>query len=201
MANQANIEKWATHAPYSVEAQRPAELDALGFDEIYATWYDEVSRWIRAMGGPDAEREDLVQDVFVIVHRRLGDFDGRNLPGWLYQIARRRVRDFRRLLWVKNLVARRSPLPEGLTLVSPGPEEDLETKEKRELLERLLRKLNESERAALVLFEVEGYTGQQIAAVQEVPLNTVWARIHKARKKLQARLERFELQDQRRLDA
>lgn len=195
MANQAPIERWAAPAPDADESV--AEPEQLGFDQIYATWYDEVSRWIRAMGGPEAEREDLVQDVFVVVHRRLGDFDGRNLPGWLYQIARRRVRDFRRLLWVKHLVVRRNPLPEGLTLVRPSPAEDLETKEKRKLLERLLDKLGDSERAALVLFEVEGYSGQQIAAVQGVPLNTVWARIHKARKKLQSYLERFERQDGR----
>ena len=197
MANQAPIERWSSPAPDALE--RVAEPEQLEFDQIYTAWYDEVSRWIRAMGGPEAEREDLVQDVFVVVHRRLGDFDGRNLPGWLYQIARRRVRDFRRLLWVKHLVVRRNPLPEGLTLVRPSPAEDLETKEKRELLERLLGKLGDSERAALVLFEVEGYSGQQIAAVQGVPLNTVWARIHKARKKLQSHLERFERQDEGRL--
>jgi RNA polymerase sigma-70 factor (ECF subfamily) len=194
MANQAPVEKWI-EAPLSVESDIAVDLS---FDAIYAAWYDDVSRWVRAMGGPEAEREDLVQDVFLVVHRRLGDFDGRNLPGWLYQIARRKVRDFRRLLWVKNLVMRRSPMPQALVLVEPGPAEDLETKEKRALLERLLEKLNDSERAALVLFEVEGYSGQQIAAVQGVPLNTVWARIHKARRKLQLSLERFEEQEQRR---
>jgi RNA polymerase sigma-70 factor, ECF subfamily len=47
------------------------------------------------MGAPEAEREDLVHDVFIVVHRRLHDFDGENLAGWLYQIARHRVRDFR----------------------------------------------------------------------------------------------------------
>ncbi len=199
MANQAHLEKWSE--PQAAAAPPAEQRTTFDFDEIYAAWYEEVSRWIRAMGGPEAEREDLVQDVFVIVHRRLVDFDGRNLPGWLYQIARRRVRDFRRLLWVKNLVVRRSPLPEGLTLVRPGPAEDLETKEKRELLERLLGKLNDSERVALMLFEVEGYSGQQIADLQGVPLNTVWARIHKARKKLQECLRRVESRDQRRLGA
>jgi RNA polymerase sigma-70 factor (ECF subfamily) len=197
MAHHAPVEKW--HAP-TLEAEPRAEPVA-NFDQIYAAWYDDVSRWIRAMGGPEAEREDLVQDVFVVVHRRLDDFDGRNLAGWLYQIARRRVRDFRRLLWVKHLITRRSPLPEGLVLVGPSPVEDLETKEKRLLLETLLAKLNESERAALILFEVEGYSGQQIAAIQEVPINTVWARIHKARRKLQHGLERIELRETRRVDA
>ncbi len=86
-------------------------------------------------------------------------------------------------------------MPKGLSLARPSPVEDLETKEKRDLLAVLLEKLNESERTALVLFEVEGYTGQQIATLQGVPLNTVWARIYKARKKLQqdlARIERHE---------
>jgi len=193
MAQPAPLAKW--HVPPLAREPRAESAPAraqLSFDEIYATWYDEVSRWIRALGGPVAEREDLVQDVFIVVHRRLEDFDGANLAGWLYQIARRRVRDFRRLLWVKHLITRRSPLPEGLTLAGPSPVEALETKEKRLLLESLLQKLNESERAALVLFEVEGYSGQQIAAVQGVPINTVWARIHKARRKLQQSLERIE---------
>ena len=198
MAHHAPVEKW--HAP-NIEAETRAEPAAPSFDQIYAAWYDDVSRWIRAMGGPEAEREDLVQDVFVVVHRRLVDFDGQNLAGWLYQIARRRVRDFRRLLWVKHLITRRSPLPEGLVLIGPSPVEDLETKEKRLLLETLLAKLNESERAALILFEVEGYSGQQIAAIQEVPINTVWARIHKARRKLQQSLERIEMRETRRVDA
>ena len=210
MAHPAPLAQW--HAPELAHDSRAEALRAEAaagrtealrpsFDEIYSAWYDEVSRWVRALGGPAAERDDLVQDVFIVVHRRLDDFDGANLPGWLYQIARRRVRDFRRLLWVKHLITRRSPLPEGLALTGPSPVEALETKEKRVLLEGLLQKLNESERAALILFEVEGYSGQQIAAIQEVPINTVWARIHKARRKLQQSLERIEKRDHSGADA
>ncbi|HEY6728734.1 MAG TPA: sigma-70 family RNA polymerase sigma factor [Polyangiaceae bacterium] len=201
MAHHAPVAKWPAHElAHPLAEETRAQAPSLSFDEIYATWYDEVSRWVRALGGPVAERDDLVQDVFIVVHRRLADFDGANLPGWLYQIARRRVRDFRRLLWVKHLITRRSPLPEGLVLVGPSPVEALETKEKRILLEGLLQKLNESERAALILFEVEGYSGQQIAAIQAVPINTVWARIHKARRKLQQNLERAEQRETREAD-
>jgi RNA polymerase sigma-70 factor (ECF subfamily) len=57
--------------------------------------------------------------------------------------------------------------------------------------------LNESERAALVLFEIDGYSGEEIAEIQGVPTNTVWARIHKARKKLQASLAQLESREQR----
>jgi len=165
---------------------------SLEFRAIYERWFSEVSRWIRAMGGPEAEREDLVQDVFLVVHRRLPDFDGQNVAGWLYQIARHRVRDFRRLLWVRHLLLGRVPLSEGLSASGASPADSLETNEKRALLERLLGRLNESERAAVVLFEIDGYSGEEIAEIQGVPVNTVWARIHKARKKLKASLEKHE---------
>jgi RNA polymerase sigma-70 factor (ECF subfamily) len=159
----------------------PASLD---FHAIYERWFDEVAQWIRAMGGPEAEREDLVQDVFIVVHRRLHDFNGENLAGWLYQIARHRVRDFRRLLWVKHLLFGSVPLPENLAKEGASPADTAETDEKRATLQRLLGKLNESEPAALVLFEIDGCSGDEIARIQGVPLNTVWARIHSARKKL-----------------
>jgi len=172
--------------------------ESLEFRAIYERWFSEVSRWIRAMGGPEAEREDLVQDVFLVVHRRLRDFDGQNVAGWLYQIARHRVRDFRRLLWVRHLLLGGVPLSESLSNGGASPADSLETNEKRILLERLLGKLNESERAAVVLFEIDGYSGEQIAEIQGVPVNTVWARIHKARKKLKASLAKHDSKEQKR---
>ena len=183
------VDEWCLPAPDAAAAAAPPSLE---FRAVYERWFDEVSRWIRAMGGPEADREDLVQDVFVVVHRRLPDFDGQNLPGWLYQIARRRVRDFRRLLWVRHLLFGSVPLSDSLTKAGAGPADSLETKERKELLEELLLKLNESERAALVLFEIDGYSGEDIAQIQGVPINTVWARIHKARKKLQEQAQRFD---------
>jgi RNA polymerase sigma-70 factor (ECF subfamily) len=64
----------------------------------------------------------------------------------------------------------------------------LETKEKQLLLERLLSTLNDAQRAAFVLFEMDGYTGDEIARIQQVSINTVRARIHRARKKVTALL-------------
>jgi RNA polymerase sigma-70 factor (ECF subfamily) len=162
------------------------------FEAVYENWFDEVTKWIRAMGGPQADREDLVQDVFVVVHRRLHTFDGDNLAGWLYQIARRKVRDFRRLQWAKRVVFGRSVDSEPEPNESLNPLGSLETQEKRNLLMRLLDGLSEPERAAIVLFEVEGYSGKQIADLQGLPLNTVWAHIHQARSKLSQRLLRIE---------
>jgi RNA polymerase sigma-70 factor (ECF subfamily) len=187
MPATSQAEQWPVE---SAEKQEQLSLP-LDFRVVYERWFGEVSRWIRIMGGPEADREDLVQDVFLVVHRRLPDFDGQNLAGWLYQISRRKVRDFRRLMWVKQLFSS-VPVSDSLAKGGPSPVELLETREKRATLERLLTKLNETERAALVLFEIDGYSGEEISELQGVPINTVWARIHKARKKLKASLEKAE---------
>lgn len=169
--------------------------EAPTFDSIYETWFDEVTRWVRALGGADADLDDLVQDVFLVVHRRLPDFDGSNVAGWLYQIARHRVRDYRRSAWFRHLVYGRGDLGAGVQSTGRGPAENLEHKQRMRLLERVLARLNDDQRAAFVLFEIEGLSGEQIAALQGAPVNTVWARIHKARKKLRLELARLESTD------
>jgi RNA polymerase sigma-70 factor (ECF subfamily) len=168
----------------------PRVSPALSFDKIYRAYFRDVCRWVRALGGPEAEREDLVQDVFVTVHRRLHSFDGQNLPGWLYQITRHRVRDHRRLRWFR--IFRGSTEADG-TLVSPsaGPEVALGSKQKERLLTSLLGKLPESQRSAFFLFEIEGYSGEEIASLQGVPISTVRARIYRARGKLVAQMKRL----------
>ncbi len=170
----------------------------LEFDQVYEEWFEQVARWVRALGGPAADRDDLLQDIFVVVHRRLPDFDGQNLPGWLYQIARHRVRDFRRLSWVRRLVFGRAELPD-LPHPSVSPEDSLAIRRKQLLLQELFDRLNDGERSALALFELEGLSGEQIAELEGVPLNTVWARIHSGRRKLRGHLERIERADARRL--
>lgn len=168
--------------------EHPSVKQPIDFDTVYGTWFGEVSKWIRALGGPEADRDDLVQEIFIVVHRRLKDFDGKNLAGWLYQITRHKVRDFRRLRWVKRFVLLDRDTNADLERIDSNPLVSLEVREKRELLMRLLEQLNEAERAAVVLFEIEGYSGERIAELQAVPLNTVWTRIHKARQKLKAGL-------------
>jgi RNA polymerase sigma factor (sigma-70 family) len=162
--------------------QLPTSTD---FTTIYEAWFDVVAQWVRAMGGPAADHQDLAQDVFVVVHQQLHRFDGQNLPGWLYQIARHRVRDFRRLRWIR-LFAARAPLSESLPCAALGPEAEALGQERRQILARLLSKLPGSMRDTLVLFEIEGFSGEEIAEIQSIPINTVWGRIHKARKRLSA---------------
>ena len=153
------------------------------FRAIYDDWFDDVSRWIRALGGVEADRDDIVQEVFLVVRRRLKDFDGTNLAGWLYRITTRQVRDFRRRTWVKHIFTRRrSHEPDVLPHAGGNPAMALERKEEQRVLQKLLMKLPEARRTAFVLFEIEGLSGEEIARVQSIPLNTIWTRLHHARR-------------------
>ena len=134
------------------------------------------------LGGIDAYRDDFVQEVFVIVRRRLSSFDGVNMAGWLYRITRRQVRDFRRRSWVKHIFNRHSiGEPDHLAHGGRGPAAALEQKDAQRVLQTILGKMKEDRRSAFVLFEIEGLSGEEIARIQSVPLNTVWTRLHHAR--------------------
>lgn len=161
----------------------------LSFERIYDQYFVDVERWVRAFGGRPPDVPDLAQDIFIVALRRLAQFDGQNVGGWLYQITRRRMRDYRRLSWIKYLFTERttntcrwSPAMDANQLVQ------LEHQERRALMDRILNALPAEQRAAFVLFELEGLSGAEIARLQRVPINTVWARIYRARHKLQSRL-------------
>ena len=163
------------------------------FRAIYDRWFEDVERWIRALGGLEADRDDIVQEVFLVVRRRLGAFDGANPAGWLYRITRRQVRDFRRRTWVKHIFNKgRSDEPDVLPHSGSGPAAALEHKERQRVLYTLLQKMNEDRRSAFVLFEIEGLSGEEIARVQSVPLNTVWTRLHHARKEFFALAAKYQ---------
>ncbi|HMI89935.1 MAG TPA: RNA polymerase sigma factor, partial [Polyangiales bacterium] len=151
-----------------------------------------VARWTVALGANRADIDDIVQDVFVVVHRRLSDFNGDNVAGWLYQIVRRKVSEHRRLTWIKHIFRAGSELHVELPLPTLDAYDQLDLKEQRLLLDRLLDKLKPEYRAAFLMFEMLGYSGEEISEVQSVCINTVWARIHTARKRLKGEIARLE---------
>jgi RNA polymerase sigma-70 factor (ECF subfamily) len=173
-------------------ARAPGRTD---FASLYDDWFDHVMRWLRALGAPPADREDLAQEVFLVVRRRLGDFDHRNVAGWLYRIASRQVAAHRRRKWFKAVLSRQ-PAGDVAELEleravdgAPSPAAALERKERRAILQRLLEKMPEKQRTTFVLFELEGYSGEEIAALLEIPVATVWTRLHHGRKQLFALVE------------
>src|SRR5450432_2402687 len=144
----------------------PRTFVAGDFNAVYGAWFGHVARWIRALGAPASDHDDLAQEVFVVVYRRLHDFDGSNLAGWLYRIAAHQVRDYRRLVWIKHIFRRSISLSSEVPSGRPTPVMMLETRERERHLQRLLDKLSDPLRAAFVLFEIEGYTAEEISEMQ-----------------------------------
>jgi RNA polymerase sigma-70 factor (ECF subfamily) len=153
------------------------------FRAIYETWFDEVVKWLYALGAPASDTEDLAQEIFVVVRRKLARFDGGNPAGWLYRIAQLTVRDHRRRAWFRHLVLRRQSVDLAqLPHAAENQAHSYEQAENRRLLQKLVGKMSEKLRTTFVLFEIEGYSGEEIARIQDIPLGTVWTRLHHARK-------------------
>jgi RNA polymerase sigma-70 factor (ECF subfamily) len=166
---------------------------ALDFDSVYGRWFRPVTRWARALGCADGEIDDVAQDVFVIVRRKLSAFDGENLSSWLYRITTRTARDHRRRAWFRRMIV--GSEPHRLAAVPSAaldPSAVLERKQRQELLDQLLGRLGEKPRVVFVLFEIEGVSGEDISTLLDIPLATVWSRLHFARRtltKMTAKLE------------
>jgi RNA polymerase sigma-70 factor (ECF subfamily) len=154
------------------------------FTSVYTACYGDVARWVRALGGPSSDLADLVQEVFVVVHRRLYEFDGQNLIAWLYRITARQVKDFRRSMWINHIFRRSVQLSSDVASINPTQLMALETREKQRRLERLLSRLSKTVSATFILFEIEGYTAEEICTMQAISINTVRARIQRGRKQL-----------------
>jgi RNA polymerase sigma-70 factor (ECF subfamily) len=157
--------------------------------QIYDQSFDNVFRWVRALGCPEADIEDVTQEVFLVVRRKLSSFNGDNLPAWLYQIASLMVRDHRRRAWFRRFF--RGDHEETLQSIAssaPSQYELLDTQRKRQLVYEIVRDMNAKWRAAFVLFEIEGYSGEEIAELERIPVATVFTHLHRARKEFFALL-------------
>lgn len=153
------------------------------FAAMYQTWFRPVYRWIRALGGPGIDAEDLAQDVFLVVQRRLPGFDGANPAGWLYRIAQRTVRDHRRRAWYRNIFLRpRDVALDEVASAAAGSDEQLDRLELERRFYDLVHQLNPRWRNSFLLFEIGGLTGDEIAQLEGIPAATVRTHLFRARK-------------------
>jgi len=154
--------------------------------QIYEANFNFVWRNACLLGVPQSSADDVVQDVFMIVQRRLQDYDGRaSIQAWIFGILIRVVRDHRRSFRRKG--ARHVPLePESgydvTAAPSPSPVELAERAERRRLLERVLFELDEQKRTLLVLSELEQWTLREIAELFGSNTNTIHSRLRAAKR-------------------
>ena len=149
-----------------------------------ATFFPFVWRSARRLGAPEGTLDDVAQEVFVIVHRRLAQFEARSsLKTWLFGIVVNVVRAQRRRRPKTSPDAASSSraVPETLPDTGPGPHETLARAEAARVVDCLLEALDDDKRAVFVLAELEEMPAPEIAAALGIPLNTVYSRLRLAR--------------------
>jgi RNA polymerase sigma-70 factor (ECF subfamily) len=172
-------------APRRTHVDEDAELT---FDEVYEVYFDLVWRMLRRMGVAMPTIDDAVQDVFIVVHRRLESFERRSsIKTWLSGIALRVAHDHRRTLRRKG---GHEALDPTLSDPADGPHEHLEKNRAVRELDAVLGELGEDKRAVFVLAELEEMTGPEMAEALGVPMNTVYSRLRAARRDFEAAVER-----------
>ena len=155
--------------------------------DVYAAHFKYVWRCLRSLGVPTAALDDAAQEVFLVVQRKLGAFDGAcDTKTWLYAIVLRISRRYR---------AEAARHAERFASHEPGGDEAVETQnstaadlrhevEKNErlaLAQRALSGLDDAKREVFVFACIEGMSAPEIATLVGVPLNTVYSRLRAAR--------------------
>jgi len=151
-----------------------------GFDEVYQTYFGFVWRNVLNRGIPRSAVDDVVQEVFLVVHRKLPEFEGRSsLRTWLAMVVRRVI---------AGHVRRRRNGPAGEPLEGEGvsalqsPAEALDAKVAVAAFYEILELMPEAQREVFILHDIEQITGREIAEITGTNENTVHTRLRAARR-------------------
>jgi RNA polymerase sigma-70 factor, ECF subfamily len=174
------LDRWTS--PAAAHAVRPS------LAELYAAHADFAWRCLQRLGVPAADLQDALQEVFVAAHSKLRDFDPNRALAttWLFGICSNVARNVRRRV-------RRHARPfefDAQDGRSSNPEEELQRARARSRLLAILEDLSPPLRATFVMFEIEGKSCAEISELTGAPLGTVHSRLHKARSRFRALLEK-----------
>ena len=158
------------------------------FEQIFVDHAPFAWRALRRLGVHEADVEDVCQEVFMVVHRRLADFEGRSsVRTWIYGICVRVAADYRKRAHRRH-ESTSAALPEQ---VAPEDQhEALEERQARALLDACVQALDDDKRAVFVLFELTELPMTEVAEAVGCPLQTAYARLYAARRQVEAALRR-----------
>lgn len=181
--------------------QSPASVGvpALDIASVYEANVDYVVRCVRALGLRDQRADDAVQDVFLIVHGKLGGFEARgpnSLRNWLYAIAVRVVRRYRASERETPMSPELENALDGRLAAWPSAQHGNDAVDQvgrgqaARLVEEILDRLDDAKREVFVLSELEQLSGPEIASITGTKVNTVYARLRLARQEFKLHLQR-----------
>lgn len=167
------------------------------FAEVYKTYFGFVWSCTRRFGIAESEVEDVVQEIFVVIHARLATLErSEALRSWIYGIVRRTASTYHRAKRVRTSHAEALRTESDFAYPQiPSPLDLAEQSDQVRLLWSLVERLDPLKREAFVMAELDDMTAPEIAAAINVPLNTVYSRIRVARQELEQALLEHEAQN------
>lgn len=156
----------------------------LDFEKVFAESSPLVWRTLARLGVARADLPDVCQEVFITVHRRLGDYDGRaSVRAWIYGICLRQASDYR-----KRAHRRYEELGEPPANAAEPAEQQrqLELARTRTQLQRVLLELDDDKRDVFLLYELEELTMKEVAEIVDCSLKTAYSRLYAARRAVAA---------------
>lgn len=184
-AGNAPVLSLAT-ADADVLVARAQKGDRWAFTELFRRHRSDVARLVYRMMGPSADMEDIVQEVFLQVHRSIGEFRGQaKFSTWLHRVTVNVVLMARRAARSRPVLTGETPT-EYEPDAGLAPDEDAMRKRRIEAFRRLLDRLPEKKRTVFELHELEGKTPAEISEIVDAPVLTVRTRLFYARRELAA---------------
>lgn len=176
-----------------VEDAPPRAPDLAG---VHARHADFVWSSLQRLGVRGPDLEDQLQEVFVVVHRRLPSYDGSApMTAWLFGICRRVAAAYRRRGYMQHEVT--GEPPEEVEAEGADPERAAAVRQARARLGAMLDSLDLDKRVVFVMFEIEGMGCEEISSVLGIPVGTVYSRLHVARRDFEKALARHRAREAR----
>lgn len=167
------------------------------FEQAYAETFRAVWRMARRMGVVDTSLDDVVQEVFVIVYRKLPQFNGSSsVMTWVLAITTGVVSNYRRAWRRKSAgyaLATEVEEPDSISDVSLDPQERLSRAEAGQLVQQVLDGMDEEKASLFILVEIEGQSVAEIARALDLNVQTTYSRLAAARREFERGLRRLQL--------
>lgn len=156
--------------------------DEAAWTELYGAYARAVYRWLLFFGIDKSSAEEVLQEVFVTVVKRISTcLSDERLSPWLFQITRRHAANFRRTAWFKKVFRLGENEPQ---LKIPERKEDGTHVELNAELQQILRQMPIALTEILIMHDLDGYSRREIASLLGIPEGTVANRLKRARSTL-----------------
>jgi RNA polymerase sigma-70 factor, ECF subfamily len=172
--------------------ERVRRGDGPAFDLLVTRYMRRAFSVAYRVMGHKEDAEDLVQEAFIVALQRIDTFEaGRPFGPWFFRILVNRGLNARKSRSLRST----DEIPEAAASRSPSPEREAERGELRDRLRVAMAALPERQRVIVELFELEGFSGTEIAEILEISDGTVRWHLHEARKALREALSQYQRRD------